>query len=173
MGSDLRVWELMNIDDLSDHQLLELHCRLMARLRARGVVRSSNNPVGDYTETLVSQALNATLENNSRAGYDAISRDGARIQIKGRRLTKENGSTQLSALRNLAANPFDSLAAVLFDESLQIRYAALIPLEVVQKLAVYRAHTNAHVVHFRPGVLEIAGVRDITAEVRAAALQSR
>ena len=160
----------MNLDQLSERQLLELHCRLMAELRDRKIVRSSNNPVADYTETLVSRALNATLESNSRAGYDAIASDGTRIQIKGRRLTKANKSTQLSALRNLSTEPFDFLAAVAFDETLNVAYAALIPLSVVQAMAVYRAHTNAHVFYFRPTVLQAAGVRDISPEVRAAML---
>lgn len=160
----------MNLNQLSERQLLELHCRLMAELRTREIVRSSNNPVADYTETLISRALNAKLETNSRAGYDAIAGDGTRIQIKGRRLTKANKSTQLSALRNLSAMPFDYLAAVAFDETLNVAYAALIPLSVVQALAVYRAHTNAHAFHFRPAVLQVDGVRDISSEVRAAML---
>lgn len=160
----------MDLDKLTDRQLLELHCRLMAKLRQRGVVRSSNNPVADYTESLVAKVLDTKLESNSKAGYDAVSADGTRYQIKGRRLTLENSGTQLSAIRNLDTNPFDYLAAVVFDKDLSVCYAALIPLSVVQGLGRYRAHTNAHTLSFRRAVLDVDGVRDITAEVRAASL---
>lgn len=158
----------MDIDHLSNRQLLELHCSLMAKLRQRGVIRSSNNPVADYTESLVAKALGASLAVGSTAGFDAVTPDGTRVQIKGRRLTPENSSTQLSAIRNLAGKPFDVLAAVMFDKDLHVLYAALIPLSVVQEHGRYRAHTNAHTLHFRPSLLEAPGVRDITAEVRVA-----
>lgn len=159
----------MDLDHLSNRQLLELHCSLMAKLRERGVVRSSNNPIADYTESLVAKALGASLAVGSTAGFDAVTPEGTRIQIKGRRLTPENGSTQLSAIRNLAGKPFDVLAAVMFDKDLNVMYAALLPLSVVQDHGRYRAHTNAHTLHFRPALLGLPGVRDITAELRIVA----
>jgi len=160
----------MSLDILTDRQLLELYCALMAKLRERSIIRSSNNPVADYTETLVAKALGIRLENNSKAGYDAIDADGTRYQIKGRRLTPENMNPQLSAIRNLAGNPFDVLAAVLFDNGLNVTCAALIPRSVVQLLGRYTAHTNSHTFHFRKTVLNVDGVRDVTEEVRIASL---
>lgn len=159
----------MDLDALSDRNLLDLHCRLMELLRQRGVVRSSNNPVADYTETLVARALGATLEANSKAGYDAIGIDGTRFQIKGRRLTPANRSTQLSAIRNLDRDPFDQLAAVVYNSNLVVQYAALIPLGTVRMLSRYRAHTNAHTLHFRRALLDEASVTDITSTIQAAA----
>ncbi|WP_407472240.1 hypothetical protein ABFU52_11710 [Xanthomonas campestris pv. campestris] len=47
----------MNIESLTGRQLLEIHCTVMEMLRQRGAVRSSNNPVADYTEMLVARAL--------------------------------------------------------------------------------------------------------------------
>lgn len=85
-------------------------------------------------------------------------------------MTKANKGTQLSALRNLSSEPFDYLAAVSFDETLNVAYAGLIPKPVVRTLAVYRAHINAHTFYFRPSVLQAAGVRDISSEVRVAML---
>lgn len=152
----------MNTEDLTDRQLLDLHCTVMDALRQRGVIRSSNNPVADYTETLVARALNATLAVGSQAGFDAVGQDGTRYQIKGRRLTAANRSTQLSALRNLASGPFDKLAAVVFNSNLIVEYAALIPLDVVQRLGRYRAHTNSHTLYFRRTLLNEPGIQDIT-----------
>lgn len=158
----------INTDELTDRQLLELHCTVMDAMRKRGVIRSSNNPVGDYTETLVARALNATLAVGSQAGFDAVGQDGTRYQIKGRRLTAANKSTQLSALRNLASGPFDQLAAVVFNSNLHVKYAALIPLDVVQKLGRYRAHTNSHTLYFRRSLFEEPGVINVTDLIIAA-----
>jgi len=154
---------------LSDRQLLELHCKVMDELRTRGVVRSSNNPVADYTETLIATALNATLESNSKAGYDAIDASGTRYQIKGRRLTAKNGSTQLSAIRNLDKAPFDALVPVIFDNNLVVQYSAIIPLAVVQRLGKFYAHTRSTTFFFKRSVLLEPDVQDITERVIEAA----
>jgi hypothetical protein len=168
-GADGRDNREMDLDYLSDQQLLDLHCTVMEALRARGVVRSSNNPVADYAETIIARALAAQLATNSQSGYDAVGQDGTRYQIKARRLAVPNGSTQLSAIRNLAKAPFDHLAAVVFDGRLAVQYAALIPIDVVAGLARYSTHTNSHTLHFRRTVLKEPGVVDITSLVKAAA----
>jgi len=161
----------MDLDSLSDRQLLDLHCSVMEALRLRGVVRSSNSPVADHTETIFARALAAKLATNSQSGYDAVGQDGTRYQIKGRRLTARNGSTQLSAIRNLAASPFDHLAAVVCDDRLAVQYAALIPIDVVTRLSRYHARTNSSTLHFRRSVLNETGVVDITSLVQAATPQ--
>lgn len=154
---------------LSDRQLLELHCNILAELRNRNVVRSANNPVADYTEGLIAKALNLSLEVGSKAGYDACSTDGTRYQVKGRRLTKANNSTQLSAIRNLDRAPFDFLVPVIYDSQLVVQYSAIIPIAVVQRLGKYVAHTNATTFYFRRNVLDEPDVVDITDRVIEAA----
>lgn len=154
------VWE-----HLSDKELLAAYCSIMGTLRERGVVRSANNPVADYTESLVARALNLTLETQSRAGYDAIDSEGRRYQIKGRRLTTPRTSPQLSAIRNLANRPFDLLAAVAYDANLTVLYGALIPVDVVAAISRYTAHTNSHVLMFKRSMLGDARVTDITASL--------
>ncbi len=152
----------MDWSKFDDRQLLGAYCSLMTELKGRGVVRSANNPIADYSETLVSRALGLSLQPPSTAGYDALGSDGARYQIKGRRLTVENPSTQLSAIRNLAQRPFDTLAAVVYGQDLSVLYGALIPIEVVAQLGRYSAHSNSHVFTFRRNILEDPRVTDIT-----------
>lgn len=152
----------VDLAKLSDRQLLSTYCALMAAMKDRGVIRSSNNPVADYTESLVSRALGLTLEGQSQAGHDALDRNGKRYQIKGRRLTAHNTSPQLGAIRNLDQNPFDFLAAVAYDANLSILYAALIPIEVVAESGRYSSHSNSHVVIFKRSLLHDARVTDIT-----------
>jgi predicted RNA-binding Zn-ribbon protein involved in translation (DUF1610 family) len=153
---------------MDDRQLLSAYGALMDELKRRGIVRSSNNPVADYAEALVCQALGLSREVPSRAGFDALGRDGRRYQIKGRRLTEQDSSTQLGAIRNLGQRPFDLLAAVAFGTDLSVRYAALIPIELVAEKGRFSCHTNAHVFHFRRGLLEDARVTDITAALATA-----
>jgi len=151
----------MDLREQSIQELLQLHAAILDELKRRKVVRTKNNPVGDYTEWLVSKSLGLELTNNSAAGYDGIDPDGRRIQIKGRRITPSNKSRQLSAIRKLAEKQFDDLAAVIFDENYQIVDAVLIPHEVIDEYASYREHVNAHIVHLRGAILSDPRVKDI------------
>jgi len=136
-----------DLSALSVRDLLTLSANAIAELRARKIVRTGNNPIGDYTEWLVSSALNLSLSENSAAGFDALSEKDERFQIKGRRITSSNPSRQLSAIRNLEAKDFDYLVAVVFDEAYEILDAVQVPHEVVLEHAAFRQHVNAHVVH--------------------------
>lgn len=72
------------LNALNNLELLSLHSEILTQLRSRGVIRTKNNPVGDYAEWLVSNALGMTLLSNSSAGADAIDADGLKVQIKAR-----------------------------------------------------------------------------------------
>nr|VFK21824.1 MAG: hypothetical protein BECKLPF1236B_GA0070989_12775 [Candidatus Kentron sp. LPFa] len=92
--SDILAGE--NLSVMSEARLLRLHASIINELKARGVVRTRNNPIGDYyTEWLVAEALDLELTDNCAAGYDATNSNGKRYQIKGRRITPENNSRQL------------------------------------------------------------------------------
>jgi hypothetical protein len=155
----------MDWSDQTDADILRLYASLMAELRTRGVVRSSNNPVADYTESLVAQRLGLKLLGNSAAGCDATDAAGVRYQIKGRRLTPQGSSTQLSAIRNLETRPFDVLAAVVYNADFSIAYAAVIPHEFVLAHARYRKHTNSHCFMMTRAVMVAPGVVDVTARL--------
>jgi hypothetical protein len=117
----------MNVTGLTVPELLLLHTEVGEELRKRGVLRSANNPTGDLSEYLFCKAFGWTQAGNSHANVDAVGSDGARYQIKGRRITRYNNSRQLSALRDLQGRHFDFIAGVLFNEDYTILRAALIP----------------------------------------------
>jgi hypothetical protein len=152
----------MDWSSYTDAEVLRAYAELMDELRSRGICRSSNNPVADYTEWLVAKKLSLELRGNSSSGYDAVDEAGRRYQVKGRRLTPQNQSTQLSALRNLEDVPFDFLAAVVYNPDFTVAYAALVPHGVVLKNSSYRKHVNGHVFVMRRTVLELPGVVDIS-----------
>lgn len=151
----------MNLTELNPKQLLQLQADATNELRRREIVRTQKNPLGDYTEWLVAKSLNLDLANNSKAGYDAINVNGVKIQIKGRRVTPKNKSTQLSAIRNLQEKDFNDLIAVIYDDSFNITEAVSIPHIVVAEYATYREHVNAHILFIKEPLLSDPRVKCI------------
>ncbi len=147
--------------------LLALHARIMDELRLRGITRSANSPTGDLAEYLFCKAFGWKQAGNSSANVDAIAPDGTRYQIKGRRLTRHNGSRQLSAIRDLGGGHFDVLAAVLFSADYGIQRAALIPHAVVVGCSAFVSHTNSHRFLLRDQIWDTPGVEDVTEKLRA------
>lgn len=139
-------------------KLLAGYGAILEQLREREIVRSSNNPVSDYSELLFCRAFGWQRENNSTAGYDAKDRQGIRYQIKGRRLARHNRSRQL----NIERKPFDKLAGLLMDETFQVIRAAIIPFSVVRDQTTYSAHANYWRFLLRDQVWDAPGVRDVT-----------
>lgn len=160
-----RLYDLKN---LTTAELLNLHAQIGEELRARGIVRSANNPTGDLAEYLFCKAFGWTQAPNSERGYDATGPDGARYQIKGRRVHRRNSSRQLSAIRDLAGMHFDILAGVIFDDDFRVIRAALIPRDTIEVRSTYVAHTNSHRFILREDVWSTPGVLDVTAKVAAA-----
>lgn len=152
----------MDLTTLSESALLQLHANVIEELHSRGVVRTGNNPIGDYTEWLVCDRLGLLLQPNSRASYDGIDSNACRYQIKGRRSKLSSGNVQLSVIRNLDHAGFDYLIAVVFNSDYTIRFAAKIPHAIVSEIATYRKHVNGHVPIIREDILERLGVEDIT-----------
>ena len=151
--------------------LLALYSAIVEELHGRGVVRSTNNPVGDYAEYLTARAFDLSLAGNSSIGYDAVSDDGIRYQVKSRRLTPRNPSRQLSAVRGLepTGDPFDFLVGILFTADFVVQRAALVPVAVVRQLAVRNDYVNAWRLMLRDSVWAMSGVEDVTDRIRAAA----
>ncbi len=157
----------MELTALSVAELLKLHSAVGDALRERGVLRTGNNPVGDYVEWLVSNALSLTLTKNSAAGYDAVAADGRKIQIKGRRLSKPNASRQLGVIRNLEKGDFDDLIAVVLDNAYDVVAAYLIPHGVISEHAPHNNHVNGRILHIRGKLLLDSQVVDITEKIKA------
>jgi hypothetical protein len=151
--------------NLSEFELLGLHARAVRELRRRGVIRSSNNPVGDYAEFLVARALGLQLTPKSTTGHDATAPDGLRYEVKARRITGAVGSRQLSAIRKLDEQHFDVLVGVLFDEDYGVHRACVIPHGTVLECASFQKHTNAWILHLRDEVWSLPGVVDATEQV--------
>jgi len=158
-----------DLKQASTRELLTLFAKVLEQLREREVVRSGNNPVADYSESLVVRALKLRRLGGSNKGCDAVDdANDKRYEIKGRRITKYNPSTQLSVIRELDSCHFNYLVGVLFDEDFTVSRACCVPWEVVRECAVHRNHVNGWIMHLTPSVWERSGVRDITVELKNA-----
>ena len=116
----------MDLRGLTARELLVLGVDANAELRRRRIVRTENNPIGDFAEYLFCRAFPWKLVRNAGKEVDAIGPDKTRYEIKARRLAGNAGDRQLGALRKLPEQGFDKLAAVLFDARFGIARAAII-----------------------------------------------
>ncbi len=158
----------LDIQSLSSTDLLSLHAKVSDELRRREIMRTANNPTGDLGEYLFCKAFGWIQERNSKKGFDALSADGTRYQIKARRIIKKtNGERQLSIIRNIEEKDFDFLAGILFTENYAIARAAIIPCQIVIEKAKYTAHANGHTFFLTDDIWSVSGVRDVTEELRA------
>jgi len=135
------------LKNLSVVQLLRLNASTIEELIYRGVVRTRNNPVGDYAEWLISSKLGLVLLENSQEGFDAVDANGVRYQIKSRRHSRTNKSNQLGVIRNLENNPFDYLIAVVFDWDYSILFAIKMPITSIEGHAKFNEHQNGYILN--------------------------
>ena len=162
-----RVASQLSIPRLSDQELLQAYAAVLEELRSRGIARTSNNPVADYTEWLVCSKLGLRQEANSTAGFDASAEDGTKFEIKSRRVTQHNSSVQLSAIRNLEARHFEYLIGVIYEADFSLRYAAKVPHRLIAPNSRFSRHSTAHLFNLTPIVLALPEVEDITAVLAA------
>ena len=151
-----------NLKSSTIFDLLKYFSNILDELKQRGVVRTRNNPVADYSEWLVAQSLGLSLERNSRAGYDAMNAKKERFQIKSRRLDPSNKSRQLGVIRNFKANEFDFLVGILFEKDFTVKEAYKIPHDLIEKYARFSEHQNGHLLNLKGKILKDPEVEDIT-----------
>lgn len=158
----------MDLSKMTDRQLLEVYAQVMRELRDRGTTSSSNNPVADVAEMIASTAFGLRLERNSRRGFDGVDGQGHRYEVKGRRLTPENTSTQLSVVRNLGEAQFDFLVAIYFDEYFGIHEAIRLTHAGFSRHARHDRHQNGHRFTMKQKVRDDPESEDVTREIASA-----
>ena len=71
----------------------------MRQLRARDIIRTHNNPIGDIAEAIVAHHYGGARGSFSQAGWDVVLPTGERLQVKALRQTGARGWRNLSAPR--------------------------------------------------------------------------
>ena len=153
----------LDLATMSEIELLQTHGCVIDELIRRGVAKTRNNPVGDYSEWLICRRFDLDMQANSKASFDAIDDSGIRYQIKSRR--SESKSVQFSTIRNLEHKGFDFVIALVFNYDYSIRFAVMIPHEIIPRLAKYQPHVNGYNLILTDKNVKLDGVIDILSEL--------
>ena len=161
---------LDNLSNLNGRELLLLYADVLEALRNRNVVRSANNPVGDYAEKLVCAGLDLAPSKKSNKGYDAHDpRTGDRYEVKARRQTVHNKPTRFSPLRDFDEGHFNFLIAVLFESDFSVRKAVKIPYRAIDdRISFYSNYQNGRVVYVRDALWTLPEATDVLDELHRA-----
>ena len=125
-------------------ELLADWAAIMRQLRLRDVVRTSNNPAGDIAEAVVAAHYSGERGSFSQAGWDVMTPDGERIQVKAMRVTEANlKRTNLSPIRDI---DYDSVVVVIFDEDFRTTEGLKLARSLVEELYVHREHVNGRII---------------------------
>ncbi|MCL5123838.1 MAG: hypothetical protein M1511_04935, partial [Deltaproteobacteria bacterium] len=143
-------------------ELLQNYADLMDELWKRHIVRTMNNPVAGFAEYLTCKALSLTPANNSEKGFDATGPDGAKYEIKSRRIAKGNSRAGFSAIRDIEGHHFDFLIAIIFESDFKIKSAWQIPYQLVKDNSRLQTHTNGWILHYRESSWVDSTVIDLT-----------
>jgi hypothetical protein len=140
-------------EDLSESELLQLWTRVMSELRDREVIRSSNNPVGDYCELLVAAHFGVTPIGGSNKGYDLIRSGSVRVQVKGRRVTPSQRVGHWSVMHQLVEHGFDEIVAVVLNDDFSVREAWTVSWEAANRLKRWNEANQGYVLPYTQAFL--------------------
>ena len=101
----------------------------------RKIIKTRDNPLGGYTESLVSRSYELTRMENSKRGFDAKGLPTSeRYQIKGA-IAKNKEEPQFGTIRCLEPRELEHLVVVIFRDDCTVRKACKIPHEVILEFA--------------------------------------
>jgi hypothetical protein len=169
-GTDREIVGQMGIlnDDVlrgaRERELLVAHESILAELRRREVVRTNDAPVGQWAEWLAREVLRGTLEPNSKKGFDLLTPEGRKVQVKARlvRDEKKRSERLLSVFRSF---DFDDCLVLLFDQQYEVRKAVLLSAKEVEAHARMSKHVNGHLLFATDAVLQLG--RDVKQQFSA------
>jgi len=150
-----------DLEPLSVPELLRYHSAILDELKRRDVIRTNNNPTGDYAEWLCAKKLHLTLAGNSNKGYDAKDKY-YHYEIKARREKKGSGFSILSVIRNLEAKTFHYLIAVQLHKDFSVYRAYRISHKAVVKHATWIESLHGWRVVLNNKLLKNRGCKEIT-----------
>jgi len=136
----------------SPRALLQTYEAILTELRRQGVSRTSDAAVGQYAEWLAARVLGAQLAPNSKKSYDLDSTEYGRVQVKARikRSSATRSQTQLSPFRSL---DFDHALVLIFDDTIEVTSATMLPVAAIETYGVHRTHVNGLIVSATPALL--------------------
>ncbi|WP_394550602.1 DUF6998 domain-containing protein [Agromyces sp. MMS24-JH15] len=144
--------------------LLGQYADILAELRARGVVRTSNAPLGDYAEYVALEVYGGELAANSAKSYDLKTTDGRLIQVKARTWAPSTSpSAVFSVFRSF---DFDIATLIVLDaRTYRLRWAREMTPEAIKSAARWSPHVNGFLLRMSIAEREGADVTERFAPV--------
>lgn len=127
----------------STRQLLRDWASIMAALRERDVIRTSNNPIADIAEALVHKHFGGERGSFNQPGWDVKTPSGERLQVKAMRRLLAGKRRNLSPIRD---RNYDAVIAVIFTENFEVESALRMSRELVEELFPHRAYVNGRII---------------------------
>ncbi|WP_198169789.1 DUF6998 domain-containing protein [Agromyces laixinhei] len=154
------------LSDIDVNDLLSQYAEILSELRARGVCRTGNAPLGDYAEYLAQSVYGGELAANSAKSYDLIDAAGRRVQVKARTVSPQTSpSSVFSVFRTF---DFDVALFLVFDQATyELMWAAELGPQEIEAAARWSSHVNGRLLRVRKA--RELGV-DVTARFDAASV---
>lgn len=115
----------------------------MRELRARHIIRTNNNPVGDIAEAIVAEYYSGTRGSFAQAGWDVLAPNGERIQVKAMRQTRGTKRRNLSPIRD---KEYDCVVVVIVDEDFIVTEGLRLSRATVEELFPHRDYVNGRII---------------------------
>jgi hypothetical protein len=152
----------IQLEKLTVGELLSTYGGILDELRARGLIRTKNAPVGDLAEYACALAYGGELAKNSAKSYDLVAADGRLIQVKVRNVNTDTSPSQtFSPIRSF---DFDACVFILINQDAVSAAYEWSPAEVTEH-GKHRVHTNGTIL--RVGQITAGGI-DVTQKIQAA-----
>lgn len=130
---------MIDLDGLTNRELLELWAQSMRTLRERGVVRTYNSPIGDIAEEMVARHYGGTRGAFDQAAWDVAVGDEL-LQVKACWRAGPASKLGFSPIRH--RDGYTSVVLVVFGADMRVAEAWRIPREVVNELGKFNSHVN-------------------------------
>lgn len=152
--------------DVTVAGLLTSYRNILLSLRDRGLVRTSNAPIGDLAEYCAAIVYDGLLAPNSEKSYDLIAEDGRRIQVKVRLLRPD--TSRAAVFSPIRSFDFDGgLFLIVDDQAGDVKTARELTVKEIRDHGKHRDHTNGLVIRMSQISTNGLGI-DLTAQFSAA-----
>jgi hypothetical protein len=119
--------EPMDFDGLTDLQVFGRWAEVMLELAERELIWSGKSPLADYAELLVARHFGVEPLKGTTPGYDLITPEGRKVQVKSRRFGPGSKPSHFGEFAEFDDERFDDFVGVLFEADFTVRGAYLAP----------------------------------------------
>ena len=130
---------MLDLDALTNRELLQAWARSLQLLYDRGVVRTYNSPIGDIAEEMVARHYGGVRGSFAQAAWDVAVGD-ERLQVKACRREPGKSRTGFSPIRH--RDGYDAVVLVVFSMDMTVEEAWRVPRQIVNELGKFNAHVN-------------------------------